>query len=115
MLAPARARCRSMAVSGTTPTRRRENERPAQRRIPDEVSADRAADLDPISNDGDVVEERGDLAIWDSLHGDVERFRPLGLRSDGIAAFDAASVLGRQSQVDVLACSMWRPVRDLQG
>ena len=101
---PARARWRNIAISGTTPeppaTRK---QRPAERGLPDEVAADRTAQLDPVADDDDVVEERRDLAVVDALDRDLDLAGTLGLGRDRVAPLDAVAVLRGQAKVDVLA------------
>ena len=65
-----------MAISGTTP------EPPAISsigppvvRVPDEVPADRAAQLDPVAEHHDVVHEGRDLAVGQPLDGQLHLAR----------------------------------------
>ncbi len=92
-----------------------EEQRPRQRGVPDEIAADRAAHLDPVADDRDVVEEGRDLAVLDPLDGQVDLAAALRLRGDRIAALDAVAVGGRETKVDMLAGAMARPVREGEG
>ena len=49
-----------------------QEQRPAEAGVPDEVAADRAAQLDPVADDHDVVEEGRDLAVVDALDRDLD-------------------------------------------
>ena len=80
-----------------------QEERPAERRLPDEVAADRTAQLDPVADDHDVVEEGRDLAVVDALDRDLDLVGPLRLGRDRVAPLDAVAVLRGQTQVHVLA------------
>ena len=50
-----------------------EQQRPARRRVPDEVAADRAAQLELIAGAELVDEVRRDLAVVEPLDGERER------------------------------------------
>ena len=79
-----------------------QHHRPAVARLPDEVAADRAAQLDPVTRAHLVDEVGRHLAVGQPL--DRER-EPIVLRPrrDRIAALRLVAVLGREPQVDVLA------------
>ena len=92
-----------------------EQERPAERRLPDEVAADRPAHLEPVARDHDVVQERRDLAVLDPLDREVDLPGPLRLGRDRVASARPVAVLGGQPQVEVLARPVAGPVRQRRG
>ena len=83
---------------------RDEQDRRLARAVPDEVAANRAADLEAITlmHLGDEIGR--DLAVLELLDGDRERLS--GRRRDRVAALGLVPVLGGQANVDVLT----RPV-----
>src|SRR3954464_6839910 len=89
---------------------RDEQERTAERCLPYEVAADRAAQLESIARPQLVDEIRRDLAVLETLDGDGEP-RVLRSRSNRIAPLGLITILGSQSHVHVLACAMPRPLR----
>ena len=79
-----------------------EQQRAARGRLPDEVAADRAAQLELVAGPQLVDEIRRDLAVVEALDGEHERSL-LGRRRDRVAALRLVAVLGGQPDVDVLA------------
>jgi hypothetical protein len=60
-----------------------EQQRPALRRLPDEVAADRAAELDPVARPELVRQEGRDLAVLETLDGQLDA-GAIGHRCDRI-------------------------------
>ena len=79
-----------------------QHERPAQRLLPHEEAADRAAQLELVAGAQHLDQVRRDLAVLEALDGQHE---PLVLRGGGdrVAALRLVAVLGGQAHVDVLA------------
>ena len=84
-----------------------EQQRAAGRGVPDEVAADRAAQLELVAGPELVDEVGRDLAVVQALDGERER-GVLGRRGDRVAALRLVAVLGRQPDVDVLAGAVAR-------
>src|SRR6266508_660014 len=91
-----------------------EEEGAALLRLPHEIPADRAAQLQLVSDDEFFCEVRGDLAVVEALDRDGQAlvFRSGG---DRVAPLCLVAVLGGQAHVDVLAGPMAGPVRDFQN
>ncbi len=70
---------------------------------PDEVSADRAAQLDLVAQRRHVVEEGGDLAVVQAFDGQFDAARLLRRGGDGVAALGLVAVRRGQAHVHVLA------------
>ena len=90
-----------------------EEERAAECGLPDEVAADRPAELQLVTG-AELVDEVGrHLTVVEPLHGEHEIavFRP---RGDRVAALSLVPVLGREAHIDVLAGAMPGPGRNLQ-
>ena len=79
-----------------------EQQRTAVLAAPDEVPADRAAQLQLITGTELVGQIRRDLAVLESLHRQRELF-VLRRRGDRVRALCLVAVLGGQAHVDVLA------------
>src|SRR6476620_10271163 len=112
MVAPVARRWRIIDISGTTP------DPPATRssgsvRVPDEVTADRTAELELVADPQLADQVRRDLAVGQGLHGDREAvvFRS---RRDRVAALRLVAVLGGEAHVDVLSRPMTGPVRHVE-
>ena len=90
-----------------------QQQRAARRRVPDEVAADRAAQLELVAGPELVDEVRRDLAVVEPLDGEHER-SILGRRGDRVAALRLVAVLGGQADVDVLTCPVARSSRGAQ-
>jgi hypothetical protein len=90
-----------------------EQERPAERLLPDEVAADGAAHLQLVPEPKLVDEVRRDLTVVQTLDGkhDVVVFRCGG---DGVAPLRLVAVLSSQPHVDMLAGPMAGPLRQLE-
>ena len=91
---------RSIAISGTTP------EPPPTSSagvvaVPDEPSADRSADLELVTDDHLVVEERRDLAVLEALDGQLDLVRVVGRRRHRVRAGRGVAV-GRGEPDDVV-------------
>ncbi len=100
---PGRGAARIIAISGTTPEPPRdEQQRASLRRLPDEVAADRTAQLDPVAGPELVGEVRRHLAVVEPLDRELDA-SAVGRRGDRVAALGLVAVLGRQPDVDVLA------------
>ena len=85
---------------------------PPVSRRPDEVAADRPAQLELVADLEHVGEVRGDLAIGHPLDGQPTRRHPPPTRASSCAC--AVAVLRGQPHVDVLAGEVTRPVRDVE-
>jgi hypothetical protein len=89
-----------------------QKERPAVVDVPGEVTADRASQLQRVT-DSELVGQVGrDLALVDALDGDGES-AVFWRRGDGVGALGLVAVPGRQADVDVHAGQVARPVGDL--
>ena len=86
-----------------------EEQRAAGRGLPDEVAADRAAQLELVAGTELVDEVGRDLAVVEPLDGQDEVLVLRG-RGDRVAALGLVAVLGRQPDVDVLTREMAVPV-----
>ena len=76
-----------MDISGTTPEPPpNQEQRTAIGDLPHEMAADRSAQLDIVADRGDLVEEGRDLAVVETLDGELDQGLGLGRRGDGIAA-----------------------------
>src|SRR3954470_21087892 len=81
--------------------------------IPDEVSTNRSAQLQLVARVQLVGEIRRHLAVLEPLDG--KREGPcFGGRRERVAALGLISIVGSESDVDVLAGAMSRPVRDVE-
>ena len=118
--APSRAaasRRRSRCVAGADHRHQRhdaraaghEQQRAALRRLPDEVAADRAAQLDLVARPQLVGQVRRDLAVVEALDGELDA-GAVGRRGDRVAALRLVAVLGGQPDVDVLPGAVTGPV-----
>ena len=87
-----------------------EEERAAECGLPDEVAADRPAELELVAGAELVDEVRRDLTVVEPLHGEHE-IAVLRRGRDRVAALGLVSVLGRQAHIDVLAGAMPGPGR----
>ena len=83
------------------------------RAVPDEVAADRAAQLEAVTRPQLVDEEGRDLPVLQSLDGQDEAF-PVGRGCQRVAPLGLVAVLGRQADVDVLAGAMAGPAGDVE-
>ena len=90
-----------------------EEERPVEGLLPDEVAADRAAQLELVARPQLVDEVGRDLAVVEPLDRQDE-IAVLGRRGDRVAPLRPIAVLGGQADVDVLSGSMPRPVRRVE-
>src|SRR6478736_2694301 len=82
-------------------------------RLPDEVAADRAAQLDLVASAELVGQVGGDLALLEPL--DRERDAgAVGRRGDRVASLRLIAVLRRQPNVDVLAGAVVAPAGDVE-
>src|SRR5829696_9487713 len=90
-----------------------EEQRPAQWRLPDEIPADRPAQLDLVALAELVGQVRGDLAVLEALDGQPDE-RVAGRRRDRVAALRLVAVLGGQADVDVLPGAMPGPAGDVE-
>src|SRR5207253_2383702 len=75
---------------------------------PDEVAADRAAELEAVTGSQLLGQIRGDLTVVEPLDGDGNRFSRR--RGDRILPFGAVSVLRGQPYVEMLAGPVTRPL-----
>ena len=91
---------------------RDEEQRPAGGRLPDEVAADRPAQLEPVAHGGHIDEVGRYLAVLEPLHRDRRRLTRRG--GDRVAALGLVAVLGGEAHVEVLAGPMARPVRHVE-
>ena len=79
-----------------------QQQRPAVRDGPDEVAAQRPAQLDLVAEGDHLVEEGRDLAVLEELDRQLDAARVLGRRRDRVAAHRAVAVGCREPHVDVL-------------
>ena len=101
-------------MSGTMPAAATGQQHgPPVNRRPDEIAADRPAQLDLVADLEHVGEVRRDLAIVDPLDGDGDAV-PIGRGRDRVAPLGLVAVLRGQPDVDVLTRQVTGPVRDLQ-
>ena len=91
-------------------TARDQEQRATQARLPDEVAADRAAQLDLIARTQLVGQVRRDLAVVEALDRQLHPVAIGGCR-DGVTALRLIAVLRRQPDVDVLAGQVSLPAR----
>ena len=91
-----------------------EQQGPAAGRLPDEVAADRAAELETIPRPELVGQVRRHLAVADALDGQLELCRAW-CRRERVAALRLITVLGGQPDVDVLPREVAGPVRDVRA
>ena len=81
--------------------------------IPDEVAADRPAQLEPVAGPRLIGEVRRHFAIVDSLDRQLE-VRRIRRGGDRVAPLGLVAVLGGQTHVHVLAGAVAGPVRDVE-
>ena len=81
---------------------------------PDEVPADRAAQLEQVAGDEDVGEVGRHLAVVEALDDELDVPGP-GRGGDGVAALGGVAVLGGEAHVEVLARHVPGPVRRGEG
>jgi hypothetical protein len=91
----------------------REQHPPSGGRFPDEVAANRAAQLELIAGAELVDQVRRDLTVVETLDGQCQGL-VLGRRGDRIAALCLVAVLVRQPYIDVLAGLVTGPRRGAQ-
>ena len=107
-----RRRWRSIAISGTTP-----EPPPTQQRrrlaAPDEVGGERAADLDLVALDDDVVEVGRDLSVLEPVDGQLDLALVERRGGDRVGALRAVAVGRGQADVVVLARKVRHPHRQL--
>ena len=114
-LLPAAARARIIAISGTTPDPpATSSSGPPCVGLPDEVAADRPAELDLVARPQLVGQVRGDLAVVEALHRQLDVLAVRG-RRDRVAALRLVAVVRGQANVDVLAGAVSRPAVDVEG
>ena len=92
---------------------REQEERPAERLFPDEVAADRPAQLELVPGPQLADEIGRHLPVVEPLDGEHEVL-VLGRRGDRVAALGLVAVLGSESHVDVLSGPMAGPRRRLE-
>ena len=78
--------------------------------LPYEVAADRAAHLDLVSRDQDVVQVRRDLTFLQAFNGQVDLSAALRLRSDRIAPLGLVSIRRGQADIVMLAGAVLDPI-----
>ena len=86
---------------------------PAGIRIPDEVTADGTAQLEPVSRVRIPGQIRRNLAVVDPLDGQLDA-RAAVRRRDRVAPLRLISVVRGQTNVDMLARSMPGPAFDVE-
>src|SRR5205807_9008509 len=91
-----------------------EQHRAAVLRLPDEVAADRPAQLDAVAGVELVGQVRRDLAVVEPLDREVDA-GALGGRGDRVAALGHVAVLGREPDGDVLAGPVAGPALDVEA
>ncbi len=84
-----------------------QQKRAARRGLPDEVPADRTADLESVAGPKLVSKVRRHLAVVEALDRDCERLPRR--RGDRVASLRLVAVLGGQAHVEVLAGPVSRP------
>ena len=89
-------------------------QRPAILGAPNEMAADRAADLDLVADLHHLVEEGRHLAVVDQVDRQLDRAAAVRRRADRIAALGLVAIRRGQSHVDMLAGGEAVPVRRLQ-
>jgi hypothetical protein len=82
--------------------------------LPDEVAADRPAQLDPVAGPQHIRQIGRDLAVVEPFHRQLDA-RAVGSGPDRVAPLGLVPVLGGQSDVDVLAGPVAGPSRDVEG
>jgi len=97
---------------GDAGTSGRQEQRPAVVRAPDEIAADRPADLERVARPYVFRQVWRHLPVLEPLHGDQRRLAGGG--GERVRALGAVAVLGRQPDIDVLARDVTRPLRDLE-
>jgi hypothetical protein len=91
-----------------------EQQRPALRRLPDEVAADGTTQFDLVARPKLVGQVRGDLAVVEALDGEIDA-GAVGRRCDRVAALRLVAVLGGEADVDVLARPVSGPAGHVEG
>src|SRR6516225_3808671 len=91
-----------------------QEERAANRNVPNEISANGASQLELVTRPQFVCEIRRDLALIDAFDGQ-HQVRDFGRRRYGIAALGLIAVLTPKPNVDVLARQVAWPIGDVQN
>src|SRR5581483_4696529 len=86
----------------------KQQERSAVADLPDEIAADRPAQFDRVPDRGDIMKEGRDLAVVETLNGQLDHTSRPWRRGNRVAALGPIAIGGGQSDVHVLA----RPERE---
>jgi hypothetical protein len=87
---------------------RQQQQWPAQRFLPNEVAANRAAQLELVAGTEHVDQVGGNLSLLEPLYREAEML-VLRRRGDGVTALRLITILGGEPDVDVLAGEVTRP------
>jgi hypothetical protein len=90
-----------------------EHQRPALGGLPDEVAADRAAQLDLLARPELVGQVGGDLAVVEPLDGEPDA-STVKRGGDRVASLGLITVLRRQPNINVLSSPVARPTGDVE-
>jgi len=90
---------------------RNQEQRASDGDVPDEVPADRAAELELVADAHLAREKWRDLTVVDALDGHGHAVADVRRRCDRIASLRLVSVVRSETDVDVLPCKMTGPIR----
>src|SRR6516165_9179307 len=91
-----------------------QEERAANRNVPNEISANGASQLELVTRPQFVCKIRRDLALIDTFDGQ-HQVRDFGRERYGVAALGLIAVLACKPNVDVLARHVARPIGDVEN